>query len=247
MAKLFNQTTNRQGLLVYGGEASSDFGMVIAEAPAFNRSTRKQTVFSVPGRNGDIILQQDAWNDVPRNYNVWLTEGDGKDLTSKVDELMAWLNSKKGYQRLEDNFEPDVFRLAYYSGGASFENHLTQYGRGTLAFTCRAERFYKSGEQELTVSNGDKVNNPTRYASKPLIHIEGSGSVTIAFGGATMSATLTDYINIDCDAMNAYRLPSENKNDKISGTFPTLQPGINTIGVTGSVTKVVITPRFFTI
>ena len=247
MANLFNQTTNRQGLLVYGGEASSDFGMVIAEAPTFERSTRKQTVFTVPGRNGDIIIQQDAWNDVPRSYKVWLAEGGGKDLTSKVDELMAWLNSKKGYQRLEDNFEPDVFRLAYYSGGASFENHLTQYGSGTLSFTCRAERFYKVGEQPITVSNGSKINNPTRYASKPLIHIEGSGSVTIAFGGATMSATLTDYINIDCDAMNAYRLPAENMNNKISGTFPTLKPGINTIGTTGTVTKVEITPRFFTI
>lgn len=247
MAKLFNKTTNRQGLLVYGGEASSDFGMVIAEAPAFNRSTRKQTVFSVPGRNGDIIIQQDAWNDVPINYNVWLAEDGETDLATAVNELMGWLNSKKGYQRLEDNFQPDIFRLAYYSGGASFENHLTQYGKGTLTFTARAELFYKSGEQPITVSNGSKINNPTRYASKPLIHIEGSGSVTIAFGGATMSATLTDYINIDCDAMNAYRLPAENLNNKISGTFPTLQPGINTIGVTGSVTKVVITPRFFTI
>lgn len=247
MANLFNQTTNKQGLIVYGGEASSDFGMVIAEAPAFTFPTRKQTIYTVPGRNGDIIIQQDAWNDVPKNYNVWLTKTGEDDLATSVSELMAWLNSKKGYQRLEDNFEPEVFRLAYYSGGASLANHLTQYGEGTLAFTCRAERFYKSGEQELTVSNGDKINNPTRYASKPLIHIEGSGSVTISFGGSTMSATLTDYINIDCESMNAYRLPSENKNDKIGGTFPTLQPGINTIGTTGTVSKVVITPRYFTI
>ena len=247
MAELFNEITNRQGLLVYGGEASSDFGMVIAEAPTFERSTRKQEVFNIPGRNGSVIIQQDAWNDVPRSYKVWLTKTGEEDLATSVDALLGWLNSKKGYQRLEDNFEPNVFRLAYYSGGSNFENHLTQYGNGTLTFTCRAERFYKDAEHPIEVTNGDKLNNPTRYTSKPLIHIEGTGAVTIAFGGATMSATLTDYINIDCDAMNAYRLPAENMNNKISGTFPTLQPGINTIGLTGSVTKVVITPRFFTI
>ena len=41
MAKLFNELTNRQGLIVYGGEASSDYGMVIAEAPSFDQPTRK--------------------------------------------------------------------------------------------------------------------------------------------------------------------------------------------------------------
>lgn len=247
MAELFNKTTNRQGLLVYGGEASSDFGMVIAEAPAFERATRKQTTFNVPGRNGDVIIQQDAWNDVPRNYKVWMTASGEEDLSDAVDSLMGWLNSKKGYNRLDDNFEPDVFRLAYYSGGASVTNHLMQYGEAVLPFTCRAERFYKSGEIAVSVSNGDKINNPTRYTSKPLIHIEGSGTVTITIGGATMSAAVTDYINIDCETMNAYRLPAENKNDKITGTFPTIAPGINAIGTTGSVTKVEITPRYFTI
>lgn len=247
MAELFNEITNRQGLLVYGGEASSDFGMVIAEAPTFERSTRKQEVFNIPGRNGSVIIQQDAWNDVPRSYKVWLTKKGEEDLSTSVDALLGWLNSKKGYQRLEDNFEPNVFRLAYYSGGSNFENHLTQYGNGTLTFTCRAERFYKDAEHPIEVTNGDKLNNPTRYTSKPLIHIEGTGAVTIAFGGATMSATLADYINIDSETMNAYRLPAENKNNNISGTFPTLLPGINTIAITGTVTKVEITPRYFTI
>lgn len=247
MAELFNQTTNRQGLLVYGGEASSDFGMVIAEAPAFERGTRKQEVFNIPGKNGSIVFQQNAWNDVTRSYKVWLTKTGEEDLAASVDALLGWLNSKTGYQRLEDNFEPNVFRLAYYSGGSNFENHLTQYGNGTLTFTCRAERFYKDAEHPIEVTNGDKLNNPTRFSSKPLIHIEGTGAVTIAFGGATMSATLTDYINIDCDTMNAYRLQAENMNDKISGTFPTLLSGINTIAITGTVTKVEITPRYFNI
>jgi phage-related protein len=47
--------------------------------------------------------------------------------------------------------------------------------------------------------------------------------------------------------MNAYRLPVENKNDKISGSFPTIPSGSNTIGITGTYTKVEITPNYFTI
>ena len=247
MAKLFNEFTNRRGLIVYGGEASSDYGMVVAEAPSFERPTRKQSVYTVPGRNGAVVFQQDAWEDVVRSYQVWLADDAEKDLVDQVDAFEAWLNSQKGYQRLEDSFEPDVFRLAYYSGGIGVSNHLTQYGEATLSFTCRPERFYKSGEQPITVVNGDKINNPTRFAAKPLIHIEGSGTVTITCGGKTMSASVTDYINIDCEQMNAYRLPAENKNSQISGSFPTIEPGINTVGITGTVSLCTITPRYFTI
>ena len=247
MANFINHTTNKRGLIVYGGEASSDYGMVVSEAPTFERPTRKQTVYDVPGKNGGIIYQQDAWNDVQRSYKVWLTASGDDNLTTAVDAAEAWLNSQKGYTRLTDSFEPEVYRLAYYSGGVNVINNLMQYGEATLTFTCRPERFFLSGEQPLSVSNGGKINNPTRFDAKPLIHIEGSGTVTIAFGGATMSATLSDYINIDCETMNAYRLPAENKNSNISGTFPKLLPGVNTIATTGSVSAVVITPRFYTI
>ena len=117
MAKLFDVGTNKRGLIVYGGEASADYGMVIAEAPTFEKATRKATVYNVPGRNGSIIFQQDAFNDVGRSYKVWLAPDEGEDLADKVSACSAWLISCTGYQRLEDSFEPDVYRLAYYNGG----------------------------------------------------------------------------------------------------------------------------------
>lgn len=246
MPKVFHQGTNKRGLIVYDGESSSDYGMVIAEAPSFDSPVRKQTIYNVPGRNGAIVFQQDAWEDVPKAYRVW-TANDLEDLATKVRAFLGMLNSKKGYLRLEDNFEPEIYRLAYISGGNDFSNVLTAYGEATLNFTCRAEKFYKAGELPITVTNGDEIYNPTRYTSKPLIHIEGSGAVTIASGGNTISATVTDYINIDCESMNAYHLANENYNDKISGAFPVLVPGANAIGITGTTTLVTITPRFFTI
>ena len=247
MAKVFNMTTNKQGLIVFGGEASSDFGMVVAEAPTFERPTRKATTYTVPGRNGAVIFQQDAWDDVVRSYEVWLANSKGQNIVETVNAFEAWLNSLKGYQRLEDSFEPEVFRLAYFNGGINFSNEVMQAGKATLSFTCRPERFYKSGENEITVTNGTKIFNPTRFTSKPLIHIEGSGTVTLAIGGNTISASVTDYINIDCETMNAYRLASENKNADISGNFPIIPAGVQTVGITGTTTKVTIVPRFFTI
>lgn len=247
MPKLFNIATNKQGLIVYGGEASSDYGIVVSEAPSFDKPTRKVTTYAVPGRNGAILFQEDAFNDVTRSYKVWLTESAKENLTDAVSAFTAWLFSKKGYTRLEDSFEPDFFRLGYYSGGQNVSNEMMQYGETTISFICRPERFYKSGEFPISVSNGDKLFNSTRFASKPLIYVEGSGTVTVTIGDQTIMADVTDYIYIDCDRMNAYRLPTENKNGDISGTFPTIEPGENAVATTGTITKLEITPRYFTI
>ena len=250
----YSTLTNKQGLIVWGGENSTNYGMVVSEPPAFNKPTRKQTVYKVPGRNGSIIFQEDAWEDVPRSYKVFVAEDTQYDsggqaisgtLAEKVADIEEWLFSKKGYTRIEDNFDPDVYRLAYYSGGDNFTNELIQVGEATLKFTCRAERFLKSGETAVTVTNGDTMTNPTKYASKPLIYIVGSGDVSVSISGVTINASVDDYIYIDCETMNAYRLASENKNSDISGAFPVLKSGVNAIATTGTITTLKITPRYF--
>ena len=239
--------TNKRGLIVYGGESSTDYGIVVSEAPSFDKPVRKNTVNKIPGRNGAVIFQEDAYEDVTRSYKAWIADYAREDLVSAVSDFTAWLYSKKGYQRLEDNFEPDIYRLAYFDGGENITNELTQYGSTVIRFTCRPERFLKEGEKEITVGNGDSIYNPTRFESKPLIYIEGSGEIHVSIKGTTIVANVDDYIYIDCERMNAYRLGTENKNGEISGTFPIIVPGTNGIGITGSATKVVLVPRYFTI
>lgn len=251
MPKLFDDATNKQGLIVYGGESSADYGMVVSEAPAYERPKRKETIFTVPGRNGTILFQEEAWEDVTRTYSVWVAEDSAnqKTLTELVDDYEAALNSQKGYQMLMDNFEPDVYRLAYYSGGDSFSNEMTQYGRASLRFTCRPERFLISGMTVYVMPEGGTLENPTKFNSKPLIYIEveSPATVSITIGSQTITAEVTDYIYIDCDKMNAYRTEAENLNNHVSGVFPTLKSGNNTVVVDGNASQVRITPRWFTI
>lgn len=241
---------NKRGLITWGGEDSDNYGIYVSESPVFDKPKRKQTVFNIPGRNGSILFQESAFEDVARSYNVWVAEQTGdfpKTLPEIVSDLTSWLNSGTGYQRLEDSFEPDVFRLAYYSGGDNFSDNMLQYGESELIFTCRPERFLKSGETPVALVNGGTIENPTRFDSKPLIHIEGSGTVSVTINNSTITAQIVDYINIDCERMNAYRLPSENMNDKIIGSFPVLAGGYNSIATTGTITTATITPRFYTI
>lgn len=250
--------TNKQGLISFGGAASTDYGMVVSEAATFDSPTRKQTIYTVPGRNGSILFQEDAWNDCTRQYRVWLDEKtqydsggqiSGGTLAERVNAVMAWLNSKKGYQRLEDNFEPDIYRLAYYSGGNEFINKLTLVGEATLTFTCRPERFYKSGETAVVVlGTPHTVDNPTLFIAKPMFYLKGSGTVTLSAGGKTLTITLgsNEDITIDSERMNAYQ-GTTNKNNQVSGEFPVLVPGTNTIATTGTVSSLQFVPRYYTI
>ena len=51
------------GWFEFGGVSSADMvnKLIIHKVPNLNRSAQKIDVFSVPGRDGDIILQQGAW------------------------------------------------------------------------------------------------------------------------------------------------------------------------------------------
>ena len=177
MPKLYDMTTDRDGFFVFGGENSKDFGVVIAEAPTFNHAQRKGAAFDVPGRNGAIIRQQKAWNNVPQAYKIWIAAEHDYELPEKAAALAAWLNSLEGYQRLEDSFMPGVYRLAYYNGGQEITNNFMQYGEATISFNCRPEYFQKDGEQPRPLTSGEPIYNPTRFDAASLLHIEGSGTI----------------------------------------------------------------------
>lgn len=223
------------------------FGIVVEKAPNIIRPTRKVTRFSVPGRNGDIVMQQDAWENYEQPYDIWTGEDQNYTAQQRFTEIASILNSSTGYCRLEDDFEPEIYRMATFNGPMDAENILNQYGRVTLSFDCRPERFLKTGEIERVVNSGTTLFNPTRFKANPLIHIEGSGEVSVQIGGKTITATVNGYINIDCETMNAYKTESDLQNTQISGDFPVINPGDNVIGITGSPTLVSVVPRYFTI
>lgn len=235
------------GSIVWGGKSSQDLGVVIEKAPKISRPARKFTTYSIPGRSGDIVEPQDAWENYTQTYSIW---AGGKEYGSahiSMSSISSWLLSPKGYQRLEDNFEPDIFREAYFVGPIEAEDILAQVGKCDIQFNCKPQRYLKIGEKTKTCTSGDVIFNPTQFEAKPLIKVYGSGSGTLTLNGSVLTITgMTDYLYIDCETMDVYRQTSENKNSLVSGTFPTIAPETNTITYT-NLTSVEITPRYYTI
>lgn len=219
----------------------------IASAPNIIRPVRKMSVVQIAGTNREVVDMENAWDCYNQPYTMYLGDGTEDSIQEALNDVAEVL-SKTGWQTLEDDYEPNIFRLAYYQGGFNAENRYTRLSKFDISFRCRPERFLTSGITPVSVSSEGTITNPTAYPAKPLIHITGSGSGTLTVAGTQMSFTdIVDYLNIDCDKMDVYRLPSENKNSLMTGSFPVLPSGNSTILFTGGITSVTITPRWYVI
>jgi len=227
-----------------GVPLSTVTNVLIEEAPETNRPARKVDRYEVPGRNGDIVVAQDAWENVPRTYDLVAYGGDYNQMTSA---LMEWLYAPSGYQRLEDSFDALVYRLAYVSEATDIENLVNENGRCTVSFECDPRRFLKAGESAVTLSGTGTITNPTRFTAKPVITVSGSGNGTIECGGNTITiAGIYDGMTIDCEQMDAYA-GTTNLNNLVSGSFPVIPGGEQTITITGGITSISVVPNWWTL
>lgn len=235
----------------FAGQSSGDFGMRVEKYPAQGGATRKRTTINIPGRNGDLHYEEDAFENYKQKYQCYFHSD--RPTPEQAHAIKGWLLSADGYQRLEDVYDPDCFRLASFVGPLDVENILNRYGRCTVTFDCAPQSFLKSGEWPVSFDAAGTLYNPTRFTAQPMITVLGSGSGKVSVGGTTVEIkAIENQIILDCELMDAYREvgdgAKENKNSSISAPeFPVLQPGENTINWDGGITGLEIIPRWWTL
>lgn len=230
--------------LVFGGDIIPAY---FASAPAIIKPKRKMQTTQIPGSNREVVDMEDAWEPYEQPYEMFVYGEDYDSINELMDEVLMLLN-KSGWQTLVDEYDTDHFRLACFEGALDSDNRSTRMGKFSVKFKCRPERFLVSGNIGVNVPTGNSLINPTVYKAKPLIHVEGIAGGTLTIGSTTITFTdIDDYLNVDCDTMNVYRLPSENKNSLMEGDYPVLKSGENIVSFTGGITSVTITPRWFVI
>lgn len=231
-------------MIWFDGVSSESVSVFVESYPERIIPARKIDIVSVPGRNGDLIFPQDAYKNYDQEYEIYVS-AKKTGLNNMANAVSFWL-MKEGYRRLEDSYDPDVYRMAHYTGGINVENYLNEYGRATIKFNCMPQRWYKSGSYPIVMKQGVKLYNPSPYPSKPLIKVIGSGNGTVTVGETVISLKNIDgYLLIDSDMMHCYK-ETENCNSKMSGQFPIM--GKETaITWDGGITSVIVTPRWYTI
>ena len=255
------------GTMIFNGISTIDSGVVIQTPPVYEFPTKRADVIQIEGRNGDIIIDKNSYNNVNREYNIASVFRKNDSFISNARVIVDWLSSVSGYARLEDSYEPEYFRLAMYRSGGQLPNFYDKATAIIVKFECKPQRFLKSGEEITTFTrtthidaNFHKIENPTKYIALPEISIQG-GFVTIEVRNGsdvnnpdhTTIFTLTDQlilnkIIIDSELQDVFT-ESVFINNKIEVTngFPKLYPGINWIKIayTSSNTIVELKPRWW--
>lgn len=241
------------GIITFNGQSSRDLHVVVEHPPAYDTPEKDYMITSIPGRNGDLILDNGSYKNVDREYDIAIdARGDGFSRT--VGAVMSWLRSASGYARLEDSYDADYYRMACYRESLSVENIFDQAGRATISFDCMPQRFLKSGEQPVTFTTPGFISNPTLFNAKPIISatlpLDANGVIVVGdqqlnITGLEEGAGLTITIDLDCDLQDAAQ-EGVNWNKYISGKFPELVPGANAISFSG-IQSLSIIPRWWTI
>lgn len=223
---------------------STEFNIGISGSGTFDAPERDIEQISIPGRSGDLLIDNNRFKNITITYPAFIS----KDFKDNFDAFKAFMLSNIGYQRLEDTYHPNFYRMAEFRGPISPDvKVLNIAGEFDLSFNCKPQKWLKVGEETIELTESTTINNPTLYEAKPLIRAYGTGYITI--GDETITVTTADeYTDLDCEAMEAYMGSTDcNSNITLSGdAFPVLSSGDNEIVISGF-TQVDITPRWWTI
>lgn len=250
------------GVIVFNGVSSKDLGIEVETFPTYEVPQRELETIKVPGRNGDLVIDTGTYRNTTRTYKISMATHSQTSYYKMMGQIAEWLHSSSGYARLEDSYEPEYYRLAYFSDSLSIENLFDEAGRATIKFICKPQRYLKIGDYQLLFdSSGGYVSNPTRFIAAPLISIHKPDGTDVACdldflvdGNIKYKISLaanSGPVIIDSELQDAFN-GSVNKNPYVTvradGEFPKLEPGLTRIVFNeAKIEKVVVTPRWWTI
>lgn len=230
---------------MFNGTSSQDLHALVQTAPEYEFPEKDYSVTHVEGRNGDIVIDTGSWQNVPRTYNLAI---DTRKISyaEVASKLVQWLHSASGYARLEDSYEPDFYRMAIYKDSGSISNIYSKAGQIEISFDCKPQRYLKSGEVSDLFTFNTEYRNPTDFPSKPKIVVHGSGSGTVKIGAYEITIfNILDGMTVDCEIQDTYK-NDINCNSRVSiAEYPKIIAGNNLISMSGGVTSIEITPRWW--
>lgn len=239
----------------------------VEHAPDFVLAEPDVSITHVPGRNGDIIYDDNSFRNVLIKYPI-AVRGAVEVIGSKFTNFQSvirglfskWLypaaKSDTGYYPLRDTYDTAHYRLARPYGSIQLENIYGWNARGTLTFDCRPERYFTAATPiiNITGTSGSIDNTNYNFPAKPLLIARVRSGETGAFAfyqtGGNMYRVQIDNapdgkIYLDCDTQEAYLEDGTSANQYITlsgvGSFPVLDPGIEqSIALTGAMMGLII-------
>lgn len=139
--------------ITWNGVSSDTIGVIVERIPNRYVPTRRFSPQQVAGRNGNILLVDKSFPNVEQEYEVYLS-AEAQGLPSVARACAEWLMGPDGYCRLEDSYDTTVYREAFLMGGYDLENILNKFGRCTITFSCKPQKYLLTGDTPIEIPAG---------------------------------------------------------------------------------------------
>lgn len=130
--------------LVFNGvDLGKECDMFVLGKGVFGAPSRDVTQIHVPGRNGDILIDNGGWNNVDVTYSSCCILSNFRENAAK---LRGYLMANPGYHELTDPYNPDEVRYAEFRGPftpEAFTARGNNAGMFDLTFNCKPQRFLR--------------------------------------------------------------------------------------------------------
>lgn len=217
-----------------GVDSSTIEGLMICELPPITKPKMRVQETTIDGVDGSII-EELGYESYDKSLKIGLT------YNFDVDKIIKYFT---GEGQVVFSNESDKYYISKIIEQIDYER-LLRFKEATVKFRVQPFK-YKLNESAITLTESGTVTNVGLEYSKPIMKITGSGTVEVLVNGlATFTYTFPENeteVIIDSEKEDAY-LGTVLKNRTMTGEFPRLLDGENTISWSGNVTSIVVEPK----
>lgn len=223
-----------QPYFIFNNVSSADMGVFITKEAPLIKPARDMEKIVIPGRDGYLTQDFKTYASTIKSVECTILNLD------HIDDIFLWLSGSGTVafsNQLDRKFEANIINQI------PFNKIMGPWHSFIVVFDCQPLSL-SLNNYDITLSSSGSVYNGGTYKSKPILKVYGTGDVDLSINGNTIHLTnIVDYVTIDSDLMDCYK-DTLLKNSDMSGDFPELVVGENTISWTGTVTSILITPNW---
>lgn len=166
--------------LYFDGVNLADYGVYITGEAVYNAPARRVDVVEIPARNGNFVIDNGCFDNIEVRYPAGMVDDSQSSFATRINTVRNILASRVGYKRIQDDYNPNEYRLGMFVGGMEVSPVCGGIaGEFEIIFNCKPQRFLTSGETATAVANNGTISNPTSFESKPLIQFGGYGNMNV--------------------------------------------------------------------
>ena len=159
--------------LIFDGESSRNYGVYITGEAVYNSPVRDVEMIKIPGRNGEFALDNGRFENIEVTYPAGIFADNEAYFAEAISDFRNFLASRVGYCRLEDEYNPNEYRMAVYKSGLNVDPAKLEAGEFSITFDCKPQRWLKDGETAVAIGEWGE----TETASGDIVTVENPNGI----------------------------------------------------------------------